>query len=139
MALHIQLDELINRVLPVAQHFHGKGMLAPHAATIDKTGELSGRALTTDGTEELSVSQAIEHFESTFAQLAAEGNIQASGISIIHRESIYPLALSLCRRPTTLTNAEHWLHCSNTLLANPCIYSFPIQVKRLQSNTLWAN
>jgi len=80
MALHAQLGELINRVLPVVQHFHDKGMLAPHAATIDKTGELSGRALTTDGTEELSVSQAIEHFESTFAQLAAVGSIQASGI-----------------------------------------------------------
>jgi hypothetical protein len=80
MALHPQLDELIQRVLPTVQNFHSKGMFAPHAATIDKAGNLSGRALTTDGSPQLSVSQAIEHFETSFAQQASSGVIQAAGI-----------------------------------------------------------
>jgi hypothetical protein len=80
MALHPQLDELIQRVLPVVQDFHRKGICAPHAATVDKAGVLAGRALTTDGTTQLSVAQAIEHFESSFAKQAALGEIQATGI-----------------------------------------------------------
>lgn len=80
MALHQHLDDLINRVLPVVQHFHERGMFAPHAATVDETGELTGRALTTDGTTQLSVAETIEHFECTFRQLAATEQIQASGI-----------------------------------------------------------
>jgi len=80
MALHPRLDELIQRVLPVVQDFHRKGMFAPHAATIDKAGALAGRALTTDGTAQLSVAQAIEHFESSFAKQATLREIQATGI-----------------------------------------------------------
>lgn len=80
MALHQQLDELIDRMLPIVQHFHEKSMYAPHAATIDKSGELTGHALTSDGTNQLSVAQSIEHFESNFAQLATTGEIQAAGI-----------------------------------------------------------
>jgi|EndMetStandDraft_5_1072996.scaffolds.fasta_scaffold56024_5 hypothetical protein len=80
MALHQQLDELIQRVLPVVQDFHRKGMFAPHAASIDKAGTLAGHALTTDGTTQLSVSQAIEHFESRLSQQANVGEIQAAGI-----------------------------------------------------------
>lgn len=55
-------------------------MFAPHAASIDSTGELSGHALTTDGTNQLSVSQAIEHFESKFSLQAKSHEIQATGI-----------------------------------------------------------
>lgn len=80
MALHPQLDELINRVLPIVQDFHGKAMFAPHAATIDNAGVLTGRALTSDRSTQMSVPEAIEHFESSFMQLAAKGEIQASGI-----------------------------------------------------------
>lgn len=80
MALHQQLDELIQRVLPVVQDFHREGMFAPHAASIDKAGAIAGHALTTDDTTQLSVSQAIEHFEGRFSQLAKSGEIQATGI-----------------------------------------------------------
>lgn len=80
MAIHPQLDALIHRVLPVVQDFHRKGMFAPHAATISKTGELSGLALTSDGTTQLSVPQTIEYFESKFVQQATSGEIQATGI-----------------------------------------------------------
>jgi hypothetical protein len=80
MALHQQLDELIHRLLPVVQDFHRKGMFAPHAASIDNAGALAGNALTTDDTKQLSVSQAIEHFESRFSQQAKSGKIQATGI-----------------------------------------------------------
>ena len=80
MALHPQLDELIQRVLPVVQDFHRICMFAPHAATIDKAGILTGRALATDGTAQLSVTQAIEQLESSFAHQAMLGEIQASGI-----------------------------------------------------------
>lgn len=80
MAIHSQLDELIDRVLPIVQNFHCKGMFAPNAATIDANGELSGHALTTDGSAQISVSQAIEHFENKFALQAKSKEIQASGI-----------------------------------------------------------
>lgn len=80
MALHQQLDELIQRVLPVVQDFHRKGMFAPHAATMDSQGELAGHALTADGGTQLSVSQAIAHFESKFVLQAKSGDIQATGI-----------------------------------------------------------
>lgn len=80
MALHAQLDELIHSVLPVVQHFHSKGMFAPHAATMNVAGELSGHALTTDGTAQLSVMQTIEHFESKFAEQARAGEIRATGV-----------------------------------------------------------
>ncbi|MFH1814229.1 MAG: hypothetical protein ABIF28_08695 [Pseudomonadota bacterium] len=80
MALHPQLDELLDRVLPTVKHFHSKSMLAPHAATIDHVGALTGRALTTDGSNQLTVSQAISHFESSFSELAKAGEIHASGI-----------------------------------------------------------
>jgi hypothetical protein len=80
MALHPELDELIHRVLPVVQGFHSKGMFSPHAATINNAGELSGHALTTDGTAQLSVLQTIEHFEDRFAGQAKTGEIRATGI-----------------------------------------------------------
>ncbi|KAF0812413.1 hypothetical protein IGB42_03081 [Andreprevotia sp. IGB-42] len=80
MALHPQLDELIHGVLPMVQDFHRKGMFAPHAATIDDKGKLSGHALTTDGTTQFSVAQALEHFENTFALQAKSGEIQAASI-----------------------------------------------------------
>jgi hypothetical protein len=55
-------------------------MFAPHAATIDRAGKLAGRALTTDDSNQLTVSQAIAHFESSFGELAKAGEIHASGI-----------------------------------------------------------
>src|SRR5438067_10712223 len=80
MGLHAQLDDLIHRVLPVVQDFHSKGMLAPHAATIDHAGNLTGHALTTDGATQLSVSQTIAHFENRFATKAKSAQILATGI-----------------------------------------------------------
>lgn len=80
MPLHPQLDEMIHRVLPVVQDFHRKAMFAPHAATIDASGELSGHTLTTDSSTSLSVAQAIEHFESKFSLQAQSREIQAMGI-----------------------------------------------------------
>ena len=80
MAFHPQLDELIDGMLPIVQHFHREGMFAPHAATIDFQGDLFGQALTIDESTQLSVSQAIEHFESEFALQAQSGEIQAAGI-----------------------------------------------------------
>jgi hypothetical protein len=55
-------------------------MFAPHAATIDAAGSVAGHALTTDGTAQLSVSQAIEHFERKFAERANMNQIQGTGI-----------------------------------------------------------
>lgn len=80
MALHPQLDELIHGMLPIVQDFHREGMFAPHAATINSKGELVGHALVIEVTGELTVSQAIEYFESEFALQARRGEIQASGI-----------------------------------------------------------
>ena len=85
MAIHQQLDELIHRVLPVVQDFHRKGMFAPHAASINNAGALAGHALTADGTTQLSVPQAIEHFESRFSQQAKSGEIQAAGIFMFQK------------------------------------------------------
>jgi len=80
MALHAQIDELIQRVLPVVQHFHRQGMFAPHAATMKSNGEIGGHALTSDGSTQLSVAQTIEHFERQFSQDAQAGGIQAAAI-----------------------------------------------------------
>jgi hypothetical protein len=55
-------------------------MFSPHAATISNAGELSGHALTTDGTTQLSVVQTIEHFENRFSGQAKSGEIRATGI-----------------------------------------------------------
>lgn len=80
MALHPQLDELIHRVLPMVQDFHQRGMFSPHAATIDAAGSVAGHALTTDGSTQLSVQQAIDHFEQKFSLNAERNEIQGAGI-----------------------------------------------------------
>jgi hypothetical protein len=103
MALHPQLDEIINRVLPVVQDFHGKEMFAPHAATIDKAGALTGRALTNDDSAQLSVTQAIDHFEKSFMQLAVNNEIQASGI-FYHSSGIDASASRVSLPPATTTD-----------------------------------
>ena len=108
MALHPQLDDLIQRVLPVVQDFHRKGMFAPHAATIDATGALTGRALTSDGTTQLSVSQSLEHFEDTFTKLARSGEIQGAGI-FYHSPGIDARAEGLSLPPASTTDECHTL------------------------------
>jgi hypothetical protein len=80
MALHAQLEELLDRIMPMVKHFHGTSMFAPHAATMDGAGTVAGHALSSDGTSNLSVPQAIAHFESSFKQLAQDGAIVASAI-----------------------------------------------------------
>lgn len=103
MALHQQLDELISRVLPVVQDFHRKSMFAPHAATIDAAGSVAGHALTTDGTTQLSVSQAIEHFERKFAEQAKVNEIQGAGI-FYHSPGIDTSAGSVSLPPAMTTD-----------------------------------
>lgn len=78
-------------------------MFAPHAATIDKAGALTGRALTTDGTTQLSVAQAIEHFECTFAPLAVAGEIRASAI-FYHSPGVEAAAGTVSLPPATNTD-----------------------------------
>lgn len=80
MSLHTQLEELLNRVMPVVKQFHSKAMYAPHAATMDSAGDVTGRAFTSDGTSNLTVGQSLVHFESGFAELARKNEIHASGI-----------------------------------------------------------
>jgi hypothetical protein len=108
MALHSQLDELIHRVLPVVQHFHSKGTFAPHAATVDNVGELSGHALTTDSSTQLSVMETIEHFEKQFAQKAKSGEIQAAGI-FYHSPGIDATVNSISLPPADSTDDCHTL------------------------------
>ncbi len=80
MALHAQLDDLLERFLPMVQHFHSQGMFSPHAVTLGSDGELTGRAVTTDGTAQVSLEHTIANFESNFREMAAAGTIHASGI-----------------------------------------------------------
>jgi hypothetical protein len=80
MALHIQLEEILDTVLPVVQQFHGRSMYAPHAATMEPDGSLTGHALTTDGTTHVSAVQALTHFEDSFHKEALAGSIRASAI-----------------------------------------------------------
>lgn len=103
MAIHQQLDELIHHVLPVVQDFHRKGMFAPHAASINNAGALAGHALTADGTTQLSVSQAIEHFEYRFSQQAKSGEIQATGI-FYHSPGIDTSSSTVTLPPASNTN-----------------------------------
>lgn len=102
MALHQQLDELINRVLPVVQDFHRKGMFAPHAASVDAAGNVAGHALTTDGTTQLLVGQALEHFERKFAQQAGLSEIQGTGI-FYHSPGVDTSAGTVTLPPATTT------------------------------------
>lgn len=103
MALHQQLDELINRVLPVVHDYHRKSMFSPHAATIDAGGIVSGHALTTDGSAQFSVLQAIEHFERKFAQQASLKEIQGTGI-FYHSPGIDTSAGVVALPPATTTD-----------------------------------
>lgn len=80
MALHYQLDELINAMLPFVQQFHSKGQLAPHAASMNNKGEIEGSALVTQDDRNLSVPEALSHFESNFRQAAENEEIVASAI-----------------------------------------------------------
>ena len=80
MALHPQLDELINAMLPFVQEFHAKAQLAPHAASINTTGEIEGSALVTQDNRNVSVHEALAHFESKFLHAAKAGEIVASAV-----------------------------------------------------------
>lgn len=80
MALHPQLDELIDGMLPIVQDFHREGDFAPNAASIDLKGKLLGHAIVMDDTDESTPAEAIEYFESKFALQAQSGKIQAAGI-----------------------------------------------------------
>ncbi len=80
MSLHPQTEELLDQLMSVVRHFHGLGMYAPHAGTIDAQGQFTGTALTNSDGKQISVLQSIAHFESTFKQQAHEGRIVASGI-----------------------------------------------------------
>jgi hypothetical protein len=80
MTLHSQLGELIDAMLPFVQQFHAKGQLAPHAASMNATGQITGSALVTEDHRTFCVPEALAHFESTFRRAAEAGNIVASAV-----------------------------------------------------------
>ncbi|MCX9158618.1 hypothetical protein OPU71_21095 [Niveibacterium sp. 24ML] len=80
MALHSQLDDLIGAMLPFVQEFHARSQLAPHAASINVAGEIKGSALVTQDNQQISVAEAISHFETKFRESAASNEIVASAI-----------------------------------------------------------
>lgn len=80
MALHSQLEELINAMLPFVQEFHSKGQLAPHAASMSNAGEIKGSALVTPDDRGLSVPEALSHFQAKFHQAARDKEIIASAV-----------------------------------------------------------
>lgn len=81
MALHPQLDEMIQSMVPFVQQFHAKGQLAPHAASMDLDGNIIGAALTSSNdSQQISVDGAIRHFEEKFRQEAGQKKILASAI-----------------------------------------------------------
>ena len=80
MALHSQLDELLNAMLPFVQQFHSKYQLAPHAASMNNAGEIKGSALVTKDNQSLSVAEAISHFELKFRKAAEARAIVASAV-----------------------------------------------------------
>jgi len=98
MALHPQLDEILDAVLPIVQQFQRQSMYAPHAATIDCEGMLAGHALTSDGSNQLSVKEALAHFETSFRELAQAGKISASAI-FYHSTGIDPSSGNLALPP----------------------------------------
>jgi hypothetical protein len=89
MALHAQLNEILDAVLPVVQQFHGRSMYAPHAAMMGRDGVITGHALTSDGSNHLSVEQALAHFAESFRPLAQAGEISASAV-FYHSVGIAP-------------------------------------------------
>jgi len=89
MALHPETDELIQRVLPMFQDMHGKGMLAPLGAFMDQAGSIKLHALANEGGAEISVAEAISKIEAKFTELALSAEIQASAI-FYHTPGIDP-------------------------------------------------
>ena len=78
--MHHQLDRMIHTLIPLFQDYHRKSMFSPMAVTVDSHDELSGLTLTADEANQLSVSQAIEYFESMFIEQAKSNDLQATGI-----------------------------------------------------------
>ena len=78
--LHPQLEQLVDGMLPTVKHFQSRSMYSPHAATIDREGHLSAKALTSDGSKQFTVAQTIDYFTVNFRKLAQSGQIVASGI-----------------------------------------------------------
>lgn len=90
MPLNPQIDVLIQAMLPVVKQFHEKMQLAPHAATMSNVGEISGRAIVNkDNNIQMSVSEAISHFETEFRKLSETGEITASAI-FYHGAGVWP-------------------------------------------------
>lgn len=80
MALHSQLDQIINAMLPFVQKFHSQGQLAPHAASLSRSGELIGATLATNDNRRVSVPDTLAHFENQFRQAANADQIIASAV-----------------------------------------------------------
>lgn len=89
MPPHPQMIELFDRMMPMVKHFHANAQFAPHAATMDMAGEVTGQALTTDGRTQLTLEQTIEYFEARFRAQAQAGQILASGV-FYHGSGIRP-------------------------------------------------
>jgi hypothetical protein len=84
MALHPQLDQLINAMLPLVQQCHAEGELAPHAASMSASGEMTGEAFVVKDETAVersgSVREALAYFEGKFRKAAQANEIVASAI-----------------------------------------------------------
>lgn len=80
MALHQDLNGMINAMLPIVKQFHGKSQLAPHAASITNDGQVRGSALVKTRKQNIGVSEAVNYFEEEFRKAAEAGTIIASAI-----------------------------------------------------------
>ena len=108
--MHSQLDELIDATLQHAKDCHARGSLAPLAATMNASGEITGAALTNDGTNNISVLEVLNYFETEWRRRAASGEIVATslwfhGTSFLH--GIQP-ATTIDEACTLVCRLEHY-------------------------------
>lgn len=90
MSLNLDVDNLINAMLPIVKQFHSNMQLAPHAATMSSAGEISGRAVVNESNErEMSVPEVLSYFEDKFKSLAESDEIIASAI-FFHGTGVWP-------------------------------------------------
>lgn len=80
MSLHPQLEQLVDSMLPFVKRFHERLQLAPHAASMDVAGEITGSALVAEDDGNFTVEEALDHFQSRFRADAERGEIIASAV-----------------------------------------------------------
>jgi len=84
MLIAEDLVVLIERQMPALQALHRLGNLAPFAATMDETGDVSGEPFTTDVAANVPVENTLDRFARQFARAFADGEPMKAAAIFFH-------------------------------------------------------